>query len=92
MGTTSLVYRGKASDVDTVIVNGEVLLRGGKFTRLDKAAILERFKESLAQPMSQREIVRGELSRRLLPYVQRFFEGWPLEHGAPHYYYNDTAL
>ena len=88
----ALVYRGKASDVDTVIVNGEVLLRGGKFTRLDKAAILERFKESLAQPMSQREIVRGELGRRLLPYVQRFFEGWPLEHGAPHYYYNDTAL
>lgn len=88
----ALVYRGRASDVDTVIVNGEVLLRGGELTKLDKAAILGRFKESLAQPMSQREITRGELSRRLLPYVQRFFEGWPLEHGAPHYYYNDAAL
>ena len=88
----ALVYRGKASDVDTVIVNGEVLLRGGEFTKLDKAAIVGRFKESLARPMGQREIARGVLSRRLLPYVQRFFEGWPLEHGAPHYYYNDTAL
>ena len=36
-------------------------------------------------------IERADLSRRLLPHVQRFFEGWPLENGAPHYYYNDTA-
>ena len=88
----ALVYRGKGSDVDTVIVNGEVLLRRGELTKLDKAEIVGRFKESLARPMSQREVERGELSRLLLPYVQRFFEGWPLEHGAPHYYYNDTEL
>ena len=87
----ALVYRGKGSDVDTVIVNGEVLLRDGEFTVLNKAEIVGRLKESLAQPARPHEIERADLSRRLLPHVQRFFEGWPLENGAPHYYYNDTA-
>ena len=48
------------------------------------------YKDQLAE--IAREIARGELSRRLLPYVQRFFEGWPLEHGAPHYYYNSREI
>ena len=88
----ALVYRGRASDVDTVMVNGEVLLRGGKFTKLDKAEIVGRFKESLAWPLSPAETRRARMSRRLLPHVQRFFEGWQLEYGTPHYYYNDTGL
>ena len=34
-----LVYSAGAGDVDTVLVDGEILLRGGKFTRLDAAQI-----------------------------------------------------
>lgn len=34
-----LVYAAKAADVDTVLVNGKVLLRGGQFTTLDVVQI-----------------------------------------------------
>ena len=39
----ALVYRGKALDVDTVIVDGEVLLRDKVFERFDKADVIARF-------------------------------------------------
>ncbi|MAF52882.1 MAG: amidohydrolase family protein [SAR202 cluster bacterium] len=84
----ALVYRGKGLDVDTVIVDGEVLLRNKVFQRFDKAAVIARFKESLSQPLSERELNRGALSRRILPHIQNWFETWPLEAGEPHYTYN----
>ncbi|MDF2439569.1 MAG: 5-methylthioadenosine/S-adenosylhomocysteine deaminase, partial [Abditibacteriota bacterium] len=34
-----LVYAAKAADVETVLVNGKVLLRGGQFTALDAGHI-----------------------------------------------------
>lgn len=83
-----LVYRGKALDVDTVIVDGEVLLRDKVFERFDKADVIARFKDSLSRPLSERELTRGALSRRILPHIQRWFEEWPLEEGQTHYTYN----
>jgi 5-methylthioadenosine/S-adenosylhomocysteine deaminase len=41
-----LVYAAHNSDVDTVIVNGRVLLRGGEFTALDAARIGAKAQES----------------------------------------------
>ncbi|MEL7642789.1 MAG: 5'-deoxyadenosine deaminase [bacterium] len=38
---TQLVYEHQSSDVDTVIIDGEVLLQDGQFTRWDKREILE---------------------------------------------------
>jgi cytosine/adenosine deaminase-related metal-dependent hydrolase len=84
----ALVYRGKGLDVNTVIVDGQVLLRDRVFQPLDKSEVVARFKESLARPLSNGELRRGALSRRLLPHVERWFEDWPLEGGQPHYVYN----
>ena len=87
----ALVYRGRGLDVDTVIVDGEVLLRNKVFTRLNKDEIVARLKESLSGPLKPRELARADLGRRTLPHVQRFLEERrPLDRGAPHYYYNET--
>ena len=37
---SSLVYSGQASDVDSVLIDGEVLLRGGKLQKIDEASVL----------------------------------------------------
>ena len=84
----SLVYRGKGLDVDTVIVDGEILLRDGEFLRVDKSEVRARLQESLARTLADREVRRAELSSELLPYVNRWFEAWDLEEGAQHYTYN----
>ncbi len=84
----ALVYRGKGTDIHTVIVDGEVLLRDRQLTRVDKREVVAELKESLARPLTPRETRRVELSRALLPHVNRWFANWELELAAPHYRYN----
>jgi cytosine/adenosine deaminase-related metal-dependent hydrolase len=84
----AIMFRGKGLDVDTVIVDGEVLLRNKVFQNLDKAEITGRFKETLARPLSDGEINRGSLSRQLMPHIEDWFAKWPLESGDAHYTYN----
>ncbi|OHB76290.1 MAG: hypothetical protein A2Z34_06890 [Planctomycetes bacterium RBG_16_59_8] len=43
----ALLIRGRASDVDTVMVSGEVLYSGGKFTRHDDKEIIRKLRESI---------------------------------------------
>lgn len=41
-----LVYAGSSASLDTVLVDGEVVLRGGRLTRIDEAAILDEIAEA----------------------------------------------
>jgi len=41
-----LVYAGSSNCLDTVLVNGEIVLRSGKLTRIDEAAILDEIAEA----------------------------------------------
>ncbi len=84
----ALVYRGKGLDVDTVMVDGEVLLKDKKFLKMDKAEVVARLKESLSRELTDREVRGARLSKDILPYVNRWFSEWDLESGVGHYSYN----
>ncbi len=47
--TTSLVYNTRASDVQTVIVDGRVIMRDRQLLTLDKAEIIQRVKGNMAR-------------------------------------------
>lgn len=87
----ALVYRGKGIDVNTVIVDGEVVMRNRQITKVKKAEITSKLKESLSKPLSAGEQSRANLGREVLPHIQRWFEDWELEGGAPHYRYNEQG-
>ena len=72
----AVVHRARAAAVDTVMVAGEVVLEGGRFTRVDKAAVLEELAASLRAPLRPEEERRQRLSREIFPHVQRFYDGW----------------
>ena len=84
----AIVYRGRGTDVDTVIVDGEVLMRGRKLMRVNKDEVIAQLKASLGQPLKPHELRRAELSAALLPHVTNWFANWDLEQGDPHYRYN----
>jgi len=42
---STIVYAVEASDVDTVIINGRVVMRGGELTTLDEQAVLKQATE-----------------------------------------------
>ena len=87
----ALVYRGRGTDVDTVIVDGEVLMRGRELTRVNKGEVIAELKASLGRPLKPHELRRLELSRDLLPHVTQWFANWELEQGDSHYRYNARA-
>jgi 5-methylthioadenosine/S-adenosylhomocysteine deaminase len=47
--TASLVYNARASDVQTVIVNGEIIMRDRRLLTLDKAEIIRQVNRSMAR-------------------------------------------
>ena len=72
----AIVHRARAAAVDTVVVGGEVVLRDGRFTRVDRDAALAELAAALRAPLSPAEERRRRLSREIFPHVRRFYDGW----------------
>ncbi len=79
----AVVHRARSRDVETVMVAGEVILRDGRFTRVDKAAALAELAARLRAPLRPDEVERRELARRLFPHVEAFYRDWTPGKGEP---------
>jgi 5-methylthioadenosine/S-adenosylhomocysteine deaminase len=81
-----LLTRSKASDVDTVLVNGEVVLQDGKPTRFDLIAAGEALKEALE--VSSVPEASIDMVERLSPYLEAHYNNWPFQTLDPYTEYN----
>ena len=87
----ALVHLARTSGVETVLVAGEPMFKDGRFTRLNKADVLEELAASLRVPLRPEEVRRRDISKRLFPYVKQFYadEGYlGAPEGAPFYHLN----
>jgi 5-methylthioadenosine/S-adenosylhomocysteine deaminase len=73
-----------------VMVAGDVVLRDGRFTRIDKERVLEELAASLRAPLTPEEEGRRRLARAVFPVVQRFYDGW-LDEGARAPFYRPSS-
>ena len=71
-----LVQRAKAAAVKTVMIGGDIVYENGRFTRVDKAAVLAELAERFARPLTAAETARRQLARDVFPHVQGFYGGW----------------
>ena len=81
-----LLYRGKASSVDTVIVDGEILYRGKQHLRLKPKKILSDLVCSVIPALTDRG---PSLETELYPYVLRYYQAWDDEPIIPHHKVNN---
>jgi 5-methylthioadenosine/S-adenosylhomocysteine deaminase len=72
----ALMQRAKSDTVDAVYVEGELVYAEGRFTRVDRDAVLGEIAEALARPRTPEEIARRELGLAVVPHVKRFYEGY----------------
>jgi 5-methylthioadenosine/S-adenosylhomocysteine deaminase len=72
----AVIQRVKTETIDLVIVAGEVIYEGGRFTRVDRDAALRELHDSLQRALKDDEIERRHLAKALLPYVRRFCAGY----------------
>ena len=87
----AILYRARGMDVDTVLIDGEVVLRGRKFTQVDEDAILRDLVAS-AQTAPDPKVRRWwEAMQELRPHVVRFYERWETPAYEPCYTINSLA-
>ncbi|HEY9211251.1 MAG TPA: amidohydrolase family protein [Ancylobacter sp.] len=72
----ALVQRAKTGAVDAVFINGEIVYEDGRFTKIDRDAVLSEIAEILGKPRSPEEIERRELGMAVFPHVKKFYEGY----------------
>lgn len=79
----ALIYRGRSSDVDTVMIGGEILYRGKKHRKLDLRTVLKQLRASV-------ELVgkADPLDEQLLPYLMRYYQAWDSETLTPYHAVN----
>jgi cytosine/adenosine deaminase-related metal-dependent hydrolase len=87
----ALLYRGKAIDVDSVMINGRVVLRDRKFTHLNRQEIVDEVRRSLSRQLTAREEEGAQLGAELRPYVERFYQAWTPVVQRPHCAYNSSG-
>lgn len=82
----AVIHRSRMAGVDMVMVNGEVVLSQGQFTRVDKQALLAELADSLQVPFTPEEERRRQLSEEVFPYVKGFYDGWLNHSGCNPFY------
>ena len=87
----ALVQRAGSGAIDTVIVAGEPILRGGRFTRIDKEAALEELAGQMRRPPSEAETRMRSLSRRVFPHARAFYESYALDAEARDPFYKPSS-
>jgi 5-methylthioadenosine/S-adenosylhomocysteine deaminase len=89
-----ILDRAESGDLDSVMVNGRVLMEGGRVTVVDEDAVRANFAEAVGRiyaPSEQRQRW-VELGRQVEPFAVDFYQRWydtPLD---PAYVYNSRSL
>ena len=84
----AVLHRGRSVDIDTVIVHGEVIMRGHKLTRVDEQGLYEEIRGVMARPRLPHELERKEVAEMVEPHLRLFLEGSIEPQPPPHYFYN----
>ena len=82
----AVIQRAKTEAVKLVMCNGELIYQDGAFTRVDRDAALRELHDQLANALSSDEVQRRKLSKALLPYVRKFYEGYLSPHATAPFY------
>lgn len=72
----AVVQRAKVEGVRAVVVAGEVVYRDGRFTRVDRDAVLGQISDMLKRELSDDEQERRRLSKAVLPYMRAFYQDY----------------
>jgi hypothetical protein len=72
----TLLYRGAGRFVDTVLVNGRVVVQAGRLLTIDEEAVGRRLAEAASRPRSAKEETIIKAMDTLKERVKAYYEGW----------------
>ena len=88
----AIIQRAKTETVDAVYVGGDLVYAKGRFTHVDRDAVLAEIAARLAKPRTPEERRLRDMGRAVTPYVKAFYDGY-LRHpeGRPFYDQSSTT-
>ena len=86
-----LVYRGRSQDVDTVMIDGDVVMRDRKLTHVDKESLLKELNSALDRPLSTAEMETRDLVSKVEPYMRQYLKENFAQDLVPHTIYNSRC-
>ena len=86
----AIVHRAKTSAVKVVVVGGEVVLRDGRFTRVDRAEARRELAKRLKLPLTEGEQRQRALAKKIFPHVRKLYDGY-LEDEAREPFYRSNS-
>jgi len=81
----AIVQRAKTKSVDAVYIDGQLVYADGKFTQVDRDAILAEIAGILSTPRTEEELKRRALGQSVFPHVKAFYDGYISESVTPFY-------
>lgn len=72
----ALMQRAKTGAVDAVFVDGRLVYADGRFTQVDRDAVLAEIADVLGRPRTPEEVARRELGLAVTPHVKAFYDGY----------------
>ena len=85
------VYRAKGTDVETVIIDGELVMENRKHLRFNKEDVLEQLRAAASQPPTAQDLQRADLFRQCRPVCVEFLNQYMDREMAPQYVLNRKA-
>ena len=87
----AFLLRAKSTSIDTVMIDGQIVLREGALTAIDKEAVEAELAAEASQERTGGEREREQLIAAAIPYMVRFYEDWTLPAGQPFYQVNSRT-
>jgi 5-methylthioadenosine/S-adenosylhomocysteine deaminase len=87
----ALVYLASGRDVDTVIIGGQVVVRDGRVTSLNREEVTARLKEDASREPSVEDVRKSEIIAGVIPHIEEFYKEWGVAEMQPHYRFNTRA-
>ncbi len=84
----AFVYRAKGTDVDTVIIDGEVVMENRQHLRFNKVEVLGQLREAALQAPSAKDRKRAEMYRQCRPVCVGFLNQYLDQEFTPQYLLN----
>ena len=82
----AVIQRAKTDSVDATVIGGVTVYQDGKFTLVDRQAILKEIAEVLAKPRTSEETARIGVAREMQKFVKSYYADYYDEaHHVPYY-------
>ncbi len=85
------IHRAKGVDVDTMIIDGKMVMQNRNILTVNKAELFDEIRQSAARGVTPEQKKSFQFISELKPYIFAFYQDWLKRDYDPHYVFNSRV-